>query len=139
MPALYRWNAEARLTLGRLEGAVAPEEVGAALIAAMAAGDYPAGADRLILITEETGLHRLDLDGLRRIQAIIEAHERAATAEPEYRGVFVCPDRLKRPILDLYRMIWAARGYPGVRYRIVADAPSAMAWLGRAPDAVETL
>ena len=139
MPADYRWNAEAGLTIGRLKGSVAPEEVRDALIAAMASGDYPAGADRITIVPNETRLHLLDLDGLRRIQAIIEAHERAAADEPNYRSVFVCSDRLKHPIFDLYRMVWRTRGFQSVRYRILADTRSAFAWLGRDPEAAERL
>jgi hypothetical protein len=138
MPAVYEWNTALDLTVGRFDGDVTAEEIAVAIMDAIDRGAYPVGADKLTLIPSSARLHRLDLDGLRRIQRIVEAHERGAreaAGEPSYRSVLVCADRLKRPIMTLYSMVWTMSGHRGVAYNVTDNTASALAWLGRPPEA----
>jgi|AACY02.2.fsa_nt_gi hypothetical protein len=137
MPALYDWSAEHGLIVGRLSGLVEASDVITALGAAIADGRYPAGEDRITVVEPGARLHRLELDGLRRIQTVVAANERSAAQEPRYRSALVCDDAVKRPIIELYRMLWTAGPFGGVAYRVASDEASALSWLGRPPDALD--
>ena len=131
MPAAYHWLPELGLTVGVVSGEVRAEEIVAALDAAAAAGRYPAGADRVTIFDQTARLHRLELDGLRRVQRRVADNEARAGLTPRYRSALICADRVKRPVVELYRVLWMSPETPEVAYRLAPDAASAMAWLGR--------
>lgn len=132
----FAWSAADNLIVGRLAGQVDQATLCGSLGQAMRAGAFRRGADRILTVSPAARMHCIDIDALRAVKAVVEAHETQNGRLSAYRCAIVCPDRVRRPVMELYRMLWTPPAAPPSwpRYTVHDDAEAALRWLQR-PDA----